>query len=30
MYENQSKFFLDKIDLLKREQRDNIAKLYEH
>lgn len=30
MYENQSKFFLDKIDLLKREQRDNIAKIYEH
>lgn len=30
MYEGQSKFFLDKIELLKREQRANIAKIYEH
>lgn len=30
MYENQSKFFLEKIDLLKKEQRDNIAKILEH
>jgi len=27
MYENQSNFFLQKIDLLKQEQRDNIASL---
>ncbi|CAF0935099.1 unnamed protein product [Adineta steineri] len=30
MYENQSSFFLQKIDLLKQEQRDNIANLYKH
>jgi hypothetical protein len=30
MYENQSSFFLQKIDLLKQEQRDNIASLYKH
>ena len=30
MYENQSNFFLEKIDLLKQEQRDNIASLYKH
>jgi len=30
MYENQSNFFLQKIDLLKQEQRDNIASLYKH
>jgi len=30
MYENQSNFFLQKIDLLKQEQRDNIANLYKH
>ena len=30
MYEKQSNFFLQKIDLLKQEQRDNIASLYTH
>lgn len=30
MYENQSSFFLEKIDLLKQEQRDSIASLYRH
>ncbi|CAF1025625.1 unnamed protein product [Rotaria sordida] len=30
MYENQTNFFLQKIDLLKQEQRDNIASLYKH
>jgi predicted nuclease with TOPRIM domain len=30
MYENQSNFFLQKIDLLKQEQRDNIASVYKH
>ncbi len=30
MYENQSNFILQKIDLLKQEQRDNIASLYKH
>ena len=28
MYRNQATFFLEKIDLLKKEQRDNIASLY--
>lgn len=30
MYENQANFFLQKIDLLKQEQRENIASLYKH
>ncbi|CAF4291053.1 unnamed protein product, partial [Rotaria magnacalcarata] len=30
MYENQTNFFLQKIDLLKQAQRDNIASLYKH
>lgn len=30
MYHNQATFFLEKIDLLKQEQRDNIASLYRH
>jgi predicted nuclease with TOPRIM domain len=30
MYETQSNFILQKIDLLKQEQRDNIASLYKH
>jgi len=30
MYENQSNFFLQKVDFLKQEQRDNIASLYKH
>ena len=30
MYEHQSTFFLEKIDLLKQEQRENIASLYKH
>jgi hypothetical protein len=28
MYKNQSTFFMEKIDLLKQEQRDSIATLY--
>lgn len=30
MYENQTNFFLQKIDLLKQAQRDSIANLYKH
>lgn len=28
MYENQSEFFMEKMDLLQQEQRDNISSLY--
>lgn len=30
MYKNQSEFFHQKLDILKQEQRDNIANLYKH
>ena len=30
MYQDQSTFFLEKIDLLKQAQRENIASLYKH